>query len=560
MSVAIPWIGFMSTLLVIMWAASSGLLSMFTDHSNAFRNAQEVQAERLHTRISVDSTDVSIINESGGKCFTSYLVVDTKVGNSGDEPIEEFADVDLVLAYTSDSGAKVSEHQKYVSSNVLDDQWTVQSISPDNFGTNIWDPEETATLRARPSPLPQTGSLGTVLLAAPQGVTDSAYVDFDYNMPISNDCRYLHNNPTPATGDTDRQFGLPVDKTVPTSTTLYNYDQDVDANPGRTIAKAGAGPGETDPAKYQTWRTAVLSEPLTLEYPVAVDLWAASQGYQLSKLGIVTVFFRDYDGSTYTEIGQGTMFSTDWQDGSSSFVRKTILVPKFDYTVPAGNQLEVELVVENAGASEMWFAYDTESYQSLVNLSYATPTYTTFYYLHNNPTPPTGNTNMQAVLPMDTTAPTATTLYDYSNDFNPSAAGRTLQKTSQGVSESLLKKHQVWRSGALAGDLAITGDVSIDVWGASANFTQAKTGIITVYLRDYNGSTHTEIGNGSAYAADWQDGSGTWVKRSIVIPELSYTVSSGNELEVFMVVELQAGSNMWVAYDTTSYTSVLKIP
>ena len=50
------------------------------------------------------------------------------------------------------------------------------------------------------------------------------------------------------------------------------------------------------------------------------------------------------------------------------------------------------------------------------------------------------------------------------------------------------------------------------------------------------------------------------MKRSIVIPELSYTVSSGNELEVFMVVELQAGSNMWVAYGTTSYTSVLKIP
>ena len=95
---------------------------MFTDHSNAFRNAQEVQAERLHTRISVDSTGVSIINESGGKCFTSYLVVDTKVGNSGDEPIEEFADVDLVLAYTSDSGAKVSEHPKYVSTSVLDDQ------------------------------------------------------------------------------------------------------------------------------------------------------------------------------------------------------------------------------------------------------------------------------------------------------------------------------------------------------------------------------------------------------------------------------------------------------
>ena len=74
----------------------------------------------------------------------------------------------------------------------------------------------------------------------------------------------------------------------------------------------------------------------------------ANQGYQLNKDGIVSVFPRDCDGGTYTEIGEATLYAVDWQGGPSSFVRKLVLVPGFDYTIPAGNELEVFVVVENA--------------------------------------------------------------------------------------------------------------------------------------------------------------------------------------------------------------------
>ncbi len=52
-----------------------------------------------------------------------------------------------------------------------------------------------------------------------------------------------------------------------------------------------------------------------------------------------------------------------------------------------------------------------------------------YYYLHNNPTPPVGNTVSQVDLPMDTSAPTATTLYNYDTNRD-SDPGRRLVLTA----------------------------------------------------------------------------------------------------------------------------------
>lgn len=52
-----------------------------------------------------------------------------------------------------------------------------------------------------------------------------------------------------------------------------------------------------------------------------------------------------------------------------------------------------------------------------------------YYYLHNNPTPPVGNTTAQADLLMNTTAPTSGTLYNYDTDRD-SELGIRLIRTS----------------------------------------------------------------------------------------------------------------------------------
>ena len=180
-------------------------------------------------------------------------------------------------------------------------------------------------------------------------------------------------------------------------------------------------------------------------------------------------------------------------------------------------------------------------------------------YLHNNPTPPTADTNSQAVLPTDTTPPSATTLYNY--DLNRDGfAGLFITKGGAGAGEADLTKHQVWRSGALSSGLSIVGTVTIDLWGALKDFGLSKAGEVTVFLRDYDGASYTEIGNGTLLDSDWQGGSSTWVMKTITISGLNYTIPVGNELEVKLIVGGNSGDDMWFAYDTTSYSSVVKFP
>lgn len=179
---------------------------------------------------------------------------------------------------------------------------------------------------------------------------------------------YLHNNPTPPIGVTDSQAVLPTSTTVPTATTLWNYDEDRDSSAGLVVARGGEGPGDTDPATHQTWRSGSLPDGLSLVGTVTIDLWTAMRDFGQEKAGEVIVYLRDYNGSNHTEIGNGTAYEIDWQGGSTTWVQKTITVSGLDHTIPAGNELEVELTVGDNGADDMWFAYDTTSHPSVVQI------------------------------------------------------------------------------------------------------------------------------------------------------------------------------------------------
>ena len=478
----------LAVILMAMMMFASLFLVVNAAQNEAIMETSELQREMLMTGIAVSSTGVNYTTIGSGRCATHVANFDTQVENTGDLAISDFDEMDVFFDYTSNAGGDVGVRPEYISRDVSDGRWTVEDITPSTFETSTWDSGDTATIRARLQLPPDEGSLGYVRVSTPNGVVASAYMDFDY-VAGANDCRYLHNNPTQPVGDTSRQEdGLPMDTTVPTATStvpFYNYDVDVSpGEPGRSIAKFGSGPDEIDPGQFQSWRSGPLASPLTLSGTLSIDIWGATQGFTSGQLGIVTFFFRDYDGAIYTEIGEGTIFDADWQSTSTDWVRKVVLVPGFDYTIPASNQLEVKMIVENSGASEMWFAYDTSDRQSLVNLSFLEPIFSNVFYLHNTPTPPVASTTAQAVLPMDQTPPSATTLYDYDQpDGDP---GRTLQPTNKGVGETNLNKYQVWRTAPLASPLTIDGDATLDIYAASANFTDDQLGILTGYLRDYD--------------------------------------------------------------------------
>ncbi len=126
---------------------------------------------------------------------------------------------------------------------------------------------------------------------------------------------------------------------------------------------------------HQVWRTAPLDSKLVISGDVTIDFWSATRLanciFRLDVAGEVTIFLRDRDESgSYTEIGSATVSEADWQGGTSDFVEKTATISDIDYTLTADHQLEVKVIAPSAGAPAVgvWFAYDTTTYISVVNL------------------------------------------------------------------------------------------------------------------------------------------------------------------------------------------------
>lgn len=181
---------------------------------------------------------------------------------------------------------------------------------------------------------------------------------------------YLHNNPTPPTGNTVSQTNLPLTTVSPSAATLYNYDTNRDAAAGLLVIRGASGPDEADTAKYQNWRTGALSQDLTISGDVVLTFWSGTQNFAQNKRGSVSAYLRDFDGSTLTVIAYNTLTVNNWQGGSSTWVQYTLTLPGVSYTVPAGHQLDLRLYVPGPPSSQvdMWFAYDTVAYPSRLTI------------------------------------------------------------------------------------------------------------------------------------------------------------------------------------------------
>jgi hypothetical protein len=171
---------------------------------------------------------------------------------------------------------------------------------------------------------------------------------------------YLHNNATPPTGATRMQHPLPMDANAPTATTLFNYDRDRDSRPGRLIQKGGTATS-TDRVKFQTWRTQTFGADVALEGDVALEFWSAMKDFDTGKVGHVVAHLMD--GSTVIATAAVNP-AAPWQVGSNSWVAKTITFAGVDHTIAAGSFLQLRIVVGPNSGDDMWFAYDTDDFQS----------------------------------------------------------------------------------------------------------------------------------------------------------------------------------------------------
>lgn len=527
-------------------------------------------------------TDRSSLRHVQGCVIPLGATLTATVENDGQSSLRDFDDWDVLAHYESSTTLSAEWLAYQPVAPAGSGEWTLTDFRLLNerseaFGAGELDPGERATVTVN---LPES-AIASGVNRLTISTSEGAVVEIPFTGATT--CGYfLHNNPSPPSGDTTSQADLVADDSYPSAATLYNYDTDRDAAAGRLISKGGTGASESDLALHQNWQTAVLTEPLELAGTVRVAFWAAVKDFNTTARGDVTVYLRDYDGGSYTEIGNVNVTADPWDaSASGSWVSATAAISGLDYTVPTGNQLEIKMIVPAASGDDMWIAYDTNSYPSsvtfgdsldlifhsdtqrtgdLLNFVAKSGPHNDGYYLHNDPTPPVLDTTSQADLTASTSFPAAEVLVNYDSDRD-AQPGLVLLQGGSGATESDLTQYQNWRTSALTEPHVISGPVSINMWSAVKDFNTSLTGELEFFLRDYDGSSYTEIDSGTVTAGPWDPGAtGTWVNRLLEIPSVDYTLAAGHQLELKVIVGAGSADDMWLAYDTNALASVLRLP
>jgi predicted ribosomally synthesized peptide with SipW-like signal peptide len=182
------------------------------------------------------------------------------------------------------------------------------------------------------------------------------------------------------------------------------------------------------------------------------------------------------------------------------------------------------------------------------------------FYLHNNPTPPTANVNAVVNLAMNSTAPTKpATLYQYSMNC-ATQPGRRLTRANPSPTQATVCRYENWRTPVLTAAMTLSGAITVDIWSATDNNNNGRTGGIVAYLRDYNptGGTYVELANG-LYSTTYAITRHFYNYPITVTLATTKTVPAGHQLELKLVASNAYQANMLVAYDTTGYPSLLSI-
>jgi hypothetical protein len=191
--------------------------------------------------------------------------------------------------------------------------------------------------------------------------------------------------------------------------------------------------------------------------------------------------------------------------------------------------------------------------------SFATGTWVTAtsWYLHSNPTPPTANTTAQFNLALNSTAPTAATLYNYDTNCD-TRSGRSFVRNTGLVSEATVCRYATWRSAALGAARTLNGTATLVVW-ARKTTTGGTTPTLRAFLRIWNPTTSTYTELGSASVGVTNDSSTAFASYSPTWALASVAVPAGRQVEVKIVVT-GGTRNVEIAYDTTAYPSALTLP
>ena len=156
----------MSLLIVLSSVTFLVLLDVWDLHNTESAANTALITERINTRVSITATS----SEGGCDVYT------VTISNPGKTYISDFSEIDVIADYQDGGGSRVYQRLSYVTGAVGDNEWALNSITPDTRDPNTWNPGETVVIDLKVNPNVSATISGAVVFATPFGVTDSAYL------------------------------------------------------------------------------------------------------------------------------------------------------------------------------------------------------------------------------------------------------------------------------------------------------------------------------------------------------------------------------------------------
>ena len=194
--------------------------------------------------------------------------------------------------------------------------------------------------------------------------------------------------PRTAGGDTSSQDLLPLDTTVPTAATLFNYDIDRDTQAGLLSFK-GDGLIDKDPSKYQRWQHNPDAS-LDLDGFARLNVWTAMKDFTPGKQGAVLAGLYDCKptGDSCVLITSGGVILSQWPE---TWREIAVDLGAITHKITSDRSLVLHLATLDTSDDDLWVAYDTTTHLSNLSITVAVPTPT--------PTPTAGPTPTPAATP-----------------------------------------------------------------------------------------------------------------------------------------------------------------
>jgi archaellum component FlaF (FlaF/FlaG flagellin family) len=145
--------------------ARSGYTSL-DELGQSWQVMEERLGDQMHTRLTAVETRID----------ESKANITVRIRNDGQTKTADYARMDVVVQYFSESGSRYVRWIPYTSGALQSNTWTVASISDDVFEPSILNPGEVMEMQIRVNPPLGAGTTGWVVVATENGVTVSAYV------------------------------------------------------------------------------------------------------------------------------------------------------------------------------------------------------------------------------------------------------------------------------------------------------------------------------------------------------------------------------------------------